>query len=65
MAKVISLDGTATVPYGTFTGCLETTEWTPLEPGNRSHKFYARGIGVVLEISTRQGGERDELIAVQ
>jgi len=51
-----------TVPFGTFTNCLETTEWTPIEPGDRSHKFYAPGIGNVLEVATRQGGERDELI---
>jgi len=31
MAEVIGLDGTATVPYGTFTGCVETKETTPLE----------------------------------
>src|SRR5262245_37682659 len=65
MAKVISLDESASVPYGNFSGCIETTEWTPIEPGDRAHKFYARGVGIVLETSTRQGGERDELIGVQ
>lgn len=62
MGKVIRLTETVTVPFGTFTNCLETTEWTPIEPGDRSHKFYAPGIGNVLEVATRQGGERDELI---
>jgi hypothetical protein len=65
MAKVVSLTETASVPYGDFTNCLETTEWTPLEPGDRSHKFYAPGLGNVLEVSTRQGGERVELISVK
>jgi len=65
MAKVIGLDATASVPYGNFTNCIETTEWTPIEPGDRAHKFYARGIGIVLETSTRQGGERDELTGIQ
>jgi hypothetical protein len=65
MGKVISLTETVTVPTGTYTHCLETTEWTPLEPGNRSHKFYAPGVGNVLETSTRQGGERVELIDVK
>jgi hypothetical protein len=65
MAKVIALDETASVPYGSFTNCIETTEWTPIEPGDRAHKFYARGIGIVLETSTRQGGERDELTGIQ
>jgi hypothetical protein len=65
MGKVVSLTETASVPYGDFTNCLETTEWTPLEPGDRSHKFYAPGLGNVLEVSTRQGGERVELISVK
>jgi hypothetical protein len=65
MAKVVSLDETITVPYGTLTNCIETTEWTPIEPGDRSHKFYASGIGNALEVATRQGGERDELVRVR
>jgi hypothetical protein len=65
MAKVVSLDETVTVPYGTFSHCLDTAEWTPVEPGDRSHKFYAPGVGNVLEVATRQGGERDELVQVR
>ena len=65
MAKVVSLTETVTVGTGTYTDCLETTEWTPIEPGDRAHKFYAQGIGTVLETSTRQGGERVELISVK
>src|SRR5262245_793393 len=65
VARIISLDETVTVEYGTFTHCIETTEFTPIEPGSRSHKFYAPGFGTVLEISTKQGGERVELISVK
>jgi hypothetical protein len=65
MAKIINLDETVTVEYGTFNHCIETTEWTPIEPGIRSHKFYAPGFGTVLETSTKQGGERVELISVK
>lgn len=64
MGKVVSLKETAVVPYGTFTPCLETAEWTPLEPGDRSDKFYYKGLGVVLEVAHRQGGERVELVSV-
>ena len=62
MGRVVSLSETANVAFGHFTHCLETTEWTPIEPGRRSHKFYAPGVGSVLEVATRQGGERVELI---
>ncbi len=62
-ARVKGLNETAAVPYGTFTGCIKTQEWTPIEPGNRAFKFYASGIGTVLEVSN-QGVSRVELTAV-
>jgi hypothetical protein len=64
MAKIVSLDETVTVNGVTYTHVIETTEWTPIEPGDRAHKFYAPGVGTVLETSTRQGGERVELVSV-
>jgi len=62
-ARVKGLNETATVPYGTFTGCVKTQEWTPIEPGNRAFKFYASGFGTVLEVPN-QGGGPVELISV-
>lgn len=62
-ARVKGLDETATVQYGTFTGCIKTQEWTQLEPGNRAFKFYASGFGTVLEVPN-QGGGPVELTAV-
>ncbi len=41
-----------------------TEEWTPLEPGVLDHKFYARGVGVVLEQTEKGGDERNELVSV-
>ena len=65
MGKVLSLTSTASVPAGNFTDCLETVEWTPLEPGNRANKFYARGIGPVLELSNHGRAERLELVSFE
>jgi len=48
-AEVISFNETVTTPAGTFTGCLKIRETTPLEPEVEEYKFYALGIGVVLE----------------
>ena len=62
--KVLSLNETAEVPYATYTGCLKTQEWTPIEPGNRAFKYYAPGIGTVLEVSRRGGGGRVELVGL-
>lgn len=64
MARIISLDETVTVNGVTYTQVIETTEWTPIEPGHRAHKFYAPGAGTVLETSTREGGERVELVSI-
>lgn len=65
MAKVLSLSATAEVVYGAFTGCLKTEEWSPLEPGAREQKFYAPGVGLVLELEPRGGGVRNELTAIE
>ena len=55
-----------TVPYGSFTECLQTGEFNPIEPESLSsldHKFYAPGIGFVLEI--KGNGQRHERIAIE
>jgi hypothetical protein len=65
-ARVVDLDARIRVPYGRFSDCLQTLEWTPLEPGAREFKFYARGVGLVLESQRRDGrGGRVELIAIE
>ena len=47
MAKVLSLNESVTVPYGSFHRVLKTREWTPLEPSYHEHKYYAPGVGQV------------------
>lgn len=46
-----------------FTDCVQTEDFTPLEPDALEHKFHAEGIGVVLEVDV-ESGERLELIEV-
>jgi len=65
MVEVVSLGETASVPYGSFTDCLKTKEWTPLEPDIVANKYYAPGIGFVLEIMVKGGSERVELIDIK
>lgn len=64
MARVRSVTERVVVPYGTFANCVKTLEWTPLEPGHRGYKYYAAGVGLVLESSARGGKERNELVSV-
>lgn len=58
-ARVVRTDVTVTVPAGTFHDCLLTEDFTPIEPGVVEQKFYARGVGLVLEVSA---SGRNELI---
>jgi hypothetical protein len=61
-AEVLSIEGRAGVPFGSFTGTLITRNFTPLEPNVVELKFYARGIGPVLVVQTSGGASREELV---
>lgn len=62
MGQVMALNETVTVPFGIFTGCVRTKEWSLLESGN-DKKWYAKGIGLIRAEST--GGEMMTLISVE
>ena len=69
-AQVISVDGSTsvTVPIDggtTFdTNVLNTWDFSPMEPDVGENKFYAPGVGMILEVASEEGvetGERNEL----
>lgn len=60
-AEILSLNETVTVPAGTFHNCIQTADFTPLEPDTLEYKFYAAGVGVVKEVDT-ESGEVVELV---
>ena len=62
-AEVVSLNEEVTVPFGTFTNCLQTSDSTPLEPTTGDEdKYYCTDVGgVVLEVAI-DSGERSELV---
>jgi hypothetical protein len=62
-AKVLSLDESASVPFGEFTGALETEDTTPLEPDVVEHKFYVRDVGPVLALQINGESQREELVS--
>jgi hypothetical protein len=64
LGKVLSLTASATVPAGSFDHCLKTKDFSPLEPDVVENKFYAQGVGSVLEID-RSTGERLELVEIR
>ena len=64
MAEVLSLNESVSVAYGSFENCLKTQEWTPLEPDIVENKYYAPGVGVILELAVEGESERVELVEV-
>lgn len=61
--RVLKIGVPVKVPYRSFGYAMLTKEWTPLEPGVIDHKFYARGIGTVLEVTAKGPTERNELVS--
>ena len=64
LAEVRSLNRAAFVPYATFLHCLQTEDFTPIDPGIEEHKYYAPGVGMVLSINL-QTGARTELVEIR
>lgn len=49
IGQVIAIDETVTTASGTYDDVIVTEETNPLDPGPVEHKYYAPGIGLVLE----------------
>jgi hypothetical protein len=64
-AKVLDLTSHAKVPYGTFDNLFQTKNFSSIEPNVVEEKFYARGVGVVLEITVSGGSDRSELVSFE
>lgn len=62
-ARVIGINESVTVTNGTYTGCLKTAEFSPMEPDHVEHKYFAPGVGLVLAVDV-ESGAREELISI-
>jgi hypothetical protein len=65
MGEVLRIGASETVPFRSFDGLLLTEDWTPLEPEVVEEKYYAKGVGLVLEKTVRGGSDRNELLSYQ
>jgi hypothetical protein len=63
-ARVIGLDVTLNLPYGTLRHCLKQAEFTDLEPDAVEYKYYCPGIGVARGRDVRGGTAFTSLTAV-
>ena len=48
-AEIVSMTEVVETPAGTFTNVVKTDETTPLEPGKVESKWYANGIGLIMD----------------
>lgn len=62
--KVVGLDESVEVPFGSFDGCLRTEDWSGVEGRSASleEKYYCPSVGTVLEVPVADPDERVELI---
>lgn len=71
-ATVLSVTKVVTIPYksgdasdGTYSDCLETKNFTDLEPGSVEQKVYCAGIGEVRSEEIKAvGGKVEQLVSV-
>jgi hypothetical protein len=61
--KILAFGKRAKVPAGSYDSLLQTADTNPLEPKVLEHKYYAKGVGLVLTVDRAAGG-REELLSV-
>ncbi len=63
MAQVNQFGASESIPAIDCGGaCLQTRDWSPLEPDVSEFKFYVPGIGVILAYDVEEPEIREELI---
>ena len=62
LAEVVRTGAQESVPAGDYDDLVVIREWNPFEPDVVEEKYYAAGVGMVLEVKTEGGEGRGELI---
>lgn len=61
-AEVAAVDARVRTPAGAFAACLQTADTTTLDPEVLEHKFYARGVGLILAVGI--AGDDEEVVTL-
>ena len=48
-AEIVSMSDSMETPAGTFTSIMKILETTPLDPKDKSYKYYVQGVGLVKD----------------
>jgi hypothetical protein len=64
LGKVVAVNQSVDVPFGSFTGCVKTEDRSALEPGILENKFYCPGVGLTSEAGVQGSTDSNELVEV-
>jgi hypothetical protein len=65
IAEVLSITASETAPAASCSGdCVLTHDFTPIEPDASESKYYAPGIGVIVELDNEDPTARVELVEI-
>jgi len=64
-ATLLSNNSTVIIGLGTFTHCVETKEFTRLDPKAVTKKIYAPGIGEILAVDLPRGTAKEQLVSFE
>ncbi len=64
LGKVVAVNQSVDVPYGSLDGCVKTEDRSALEPGILENKFYCPDVGITLELGVQGSNDRNELVEV-
>jgi hypothetical protein len=64
MATVLNVNESKTVSAGSYQEVVVTEDFTPLEPDQVEHKYFAPGVGFVMGSMVKGGSEEIELVEI-
>lgn len=69
ITKIVAVNETVTVPFGTLTSCVKTFDWTPLDSTSIANKYFCKQAGgTTLEVDLpgpkRKIAEKSELVSI-
>jgi hypothetical protein len=64
LGKVVAVNQTVDIAYGTLTGCVKTEDTSGLEPGVLENKYYCPDIGLTAEYGQKGSTDRNEIVAI-
>jgi hypothetical protein len=64
LGKVVAVNQTVDIAFGTLTGCVKTEDTSALEPGVLENKYYCPQIGLTAEYGQNGSTDRNEIVAI-